>query len=860
MMRPLLCLVGFMLAGIAAATEITVTYSFPRVFREDEAVVTALEGSVTATLTADAPVTPATVDPRLEQVNPRTYRTVFAWDDTTPRQFSFLDDGGAALNVMVLPQPALPLNPALHELPVFHLTTTPASLWDPDTGLYVWGLHDNCLQSGSTWERSAQVAVYDTQHQLVVDEPVGLRLNGESSRVFPQKSWRLYFDDYGDSDVVDWDFFGEGPTEFKRLVLKATWIPRYIVSSAMMEPLHRELGHLGSRLTPVAAYVNREYWGLYTLRERLDDEWVEATLDLAHDDYVFIKDGEAEHGDLQEWESLLDLFAPPQAYASHAWYEQARRRLDLTSYTDWLLINAVGATADNGYLNNVATLKVGDGPWRFIMWDEEDLFLASNLPANHLRFYASGDEAEFNQFRPAYWFMGWWSPQSQRWFNIFRGLLQNAEYRAFFAARSQELLDGPLSSASLRARLSSLAADLGPEAARQTVRWGWSGTAFANFVASADQFLAQREGIVRTQRTELLDLYMQPVELSRFAAARTPDGVRLIWRTEREAGNLGWIVRRGVGAAQPLVTVASYADTPALQGRGDSATATSYLWVDASAPADEVVRYQLVHATTEGEQVVHDWLVTVGEPTLADIVVNEVLADNDGVNGDEAGDHDDWLELHNTGTVDVSLAGYTLTDNLENPTRWTLPAVVVPAGGHLLIWCDGETGEGPLHASFSLSADGEAVALFTPAAAGSQLVDSVVFGPQTTDVSFGRRPNGGDTWVFFAEPSPGATNDVAAATPTPATTSLALSARPNPFNPRVTVAFTAPAGALGDVTVYGPDGRRVATLARGPFPGGTVRVAWDGRDAQGRAMPSGTYICRLSADGRSAARKLVLLR
>ena len=41
---------------------------------------------------------------------------------------------------------------------------------------------------------------------------------------------------------------------------------------------------------------------------------------------------------------------------------------------------------------------------------------------------------------------------------------------------------------------------------------------------------------------------------------------------------------------------------------------------------------------------------------------------------------------------------------------------------------------------------------------------------------------------------------------------------------------------------------------------GPHAVDWDRRDDRGRPAPSGTYLLRLSAEGRSATRKILLAR
>jgi hypothetical protein len=92
---------------------------------------------------------------------------------------------------------------------------------------------------------------------------------------------------------------------------------------------------------------------------------------------------------------------------------------------------------------------------------------------------------------------------------------------------------------------------------------------------------------------------------------------------------------------------------------------------------------------------------------------------------------------------------------LDQPVTPT-PALVLGPGEHLLLWADEDEGQGPTHVGFKLSKSGETIALY--AADGMTLIDSVSFGPQQTDVSYGRVVDGGDTWQFLAAPTPGRPN------------------------------------------------------------------------------------------------------
>src|SRR4030095_16468964 len=107
-----------------------------------------------------------------------------------------------------------------------------------------------------------------------------------------------------------------------------------------------------------------------------------------------------------------------------------------------------------------------------------------------------------------------------------------------------------------------------------------------------------------------------------------------------------------------------------------------------------------------------------------------------------------------------------LTDNPASPNLWQVPdGRVIPGRGHLLIWADGEPNQNDpdrrdLHAGFSLAKGGESIALF---AAHGTLVDLVTFGPQATDVSEGRSPDGQSLIQSFALATPRLPNYISSA-------------------------------------------------------------------------------------------------
>lgn len=149
----------------------------------------------------------------------------------------------------------------------------------------------------------------------------------------------------------------------------------------------------------------------------------------------------------------------------------------------------------------------------------------------------------------------------------------------------------------------------------------------------------------------------------------------------------------------------------------------------------------------------------------AAVVINEVMASNTKTLADPQGGYDDWIELYNAGDTAVELTGMYLTDDPALPRKWRIPAglpglrggTVISPKGYLIVWADGDINATGLHANFKLSADGDEVHLF--AADGVTVIDSLVFGQQTADVSYGRYPDGGQELRFFGVPTPGRANN-----------------------------------------------------------------------------------------------------
>jgi hypothetical protein len=83
---------------------------------------------------------------------------------------------------------------------------------------------------------------------------------------------------------------------------------------------------------------------------------------------------------------------------------------------------------------------------------------------------------------------------------------------------------------------------------------------------------------------------------------------------------------------------------------------------------------------------------------------------------------------------------------------------------------------------------------------------------------------------------------------------------PNPFNPSTKVQFSLDRSGPATLRVFDARGLLVKTLVAGDLPAGPHAVTWQGDDEQGRAVASGVYFYRLEAAGKTAGKRMILVK
>ncbi len=142
----------------------------------------------------------------------------------------------------------------------------------------------------------------------------------------------------------------------------------------------------------------------------------------------------------------------------------------------------------------------------------------------------------------------------------------------------------------------------------------------------------------------------------------------------------------------------------------------------------------------------------------AQVVINEYSASNSTGLPDAFGKYPDWIEVYNSTTNPVNLAGYFLSDSPGNLQKWAFPAISLGAGQTMMVFASGRDTYvgGVYHTSFKLTQmrAEKIIVSYT----GGVVLDSLTLKPTQRNHSRGRTSDGAPSWGVFTTPTPGASN------------------------------------------------------------------------------------------------------
>lgn len=151
----------------------------------------------------------------------------------------------------------------------------------------------------------------------------------------------------------------------------------------------------------------------------------------------------------------------------------------------------------------------------------------------------------------------------------------------------------------------------------------------------------------------------------------------------------------------------------------------------------------------------------VNAQSVYDLRINEVMIENTSSHIDNYGNRSAWIEIFNTSHNVVSIANCYLTNDINDPKKYRIPAgdpiTSIPLRFVVLFHASGTTEYGAVHLNFTLDSAHRFVALFSPD--GKTLIDSVTVPPLQPNISYSRMPDGNGAWKASEIVTPNSIND-----------------------------------------------------------------------------------------------------
>ena len=276
-----------------------------------------------------------------------------------------------------------------YEFPVVNITTDSSNLFGFEDGIYlpakrfeengfIYYPEGNYLNEGRDWERDAHISFFDKNKNLGFEEDIGIRMHGNGSASFPQKSFKIYFrEEYGLNELDYPIFENSDNKKYKRLLFRNggnDFLETHF-KDALLQNIIGELDIDLQAFQPSIVFINGEYWGIHNIREKYDRFHFQYNYGIDKEAVNVLKvDGRVEEGDNEDYLELID-FVNQNDLSITSNFDYVKNRIDISNLIDFQIAEIYFANYD-WPCNNFKIWK-GNEPnskWRYAIYDLDYTF------------------------------------------------------------------------------------------------------------------------------------------------------------------------------------------------------------------------------------------------------------------------------------------------------------------------------------------------------------------------------------------------------------------------------------------------------------------------------------------------------
>ena len=255
-----------------------------------------------------------------------------------------------------------------HDIAFVSISSNPSSFFSDYEGILVYGYYYNFKQD---WERKVDFEFYEPDGSLGVSFTGGTKLVGQDSREEPQKSMAIYLrESYGQSSVT-YPFFDSDVTTFKSFVLRNSGEDPNrikIKDTFLAGVLKGQMDIDIQDYRPVAVYINGAYYGLYNLREKMNENYIVSNFGYEKGTNTVIKgDYQAQAGSLYTYNELVNYIRNHDTRNEDV-YKYLETQIDMQELANYWVARTYYAETDTG---NIRCWKNANGKWRWMLYDQD---------------------------------------------------------------------------------------------------------------------------------------------------------------------------------------------------------------------------------------------------------------------------------------------------------------------------------------------------------------------------------------------------------------------------------------------------------------------------------------------------------
>ncbi len=249
---------------------------------------------------------------------------------------------------------------------------------DEDGNTHYRYMASNAFNDGREWEREAAVSLFDGERRHCFTQNAGIRIAGQSTRSGLKKSFNLYGRTiYDEQALFPCGFFSDD-VFYSMVKLRVA----DDIRDAFLVSLTDDRNVSVQKAFPTALFLNGEYWGIYDIRERYKEEYLQNHYGVSAGN-VWIMDADAAAvggSSAQEAYEYMCALITECDLSYDDVYEMVCESIDVQSLIDYCCINLYVDNRDVSFQTNTALWRTiepedspyGDCKWRWMLFDLDD--------------------------------------------------------------------------------------------------------------------------------------------------------------------------------------------------------------------------------------------------------------------------------------------------------------------------------------------------------------------------------------------------------------------------------------------------------------------------------------------------------